>query len=624
MAPFPSLPFGPASGVTPSSRSVVALDVPDLGGFTASPQQQGGGLVRVARGSKDMLLQGKSSGDVVKAVFKDGIDQTKTGRGACTAKASHYDAVASGGFPEQGRLSGGVIVAKEPTAVSTCSVQPGSVSVTVANAGGGVVLQIPEDLKRRIEALQDTNQGLRRYQDELLHGLGSARGSAASGSPLDNGPRYRGTESNRPMGRGVSSTAVGRDPNVDGRRVGAARRSRGASTDTGHRIKPRRQPASLVQQLRRYHEHLQEQDHRDAELGLVAATIERRLRQSVVEPFNELQVSLEAIGEEQRRMKHEHQQQLQDIEAARVKERREHQAQVLRLEEALLAQGVRQEEGLVGQLKQLDVEWAEVHAASAKLQAVKAEEARLASDALRGNSLRPNPETRAPQHWAIPTLKANPLGSCSLPQLPLVPPTSKPAPPAVPRAASPQPGSAAVHTFGEGDSLPAASSASLLSRLPPGLPEVYEAAIVIILEHGWDALHGGENGNPAWTALHWAAFEGRVDVCELLLAAGADASHPDELGRTAMEYALDGGARTAAAAALLAPVTLAPPPASLRQGVCATSSPSVSSLCTSSPIDHGGPTEIPVSQPPFGYRRAVSNTTNSVVVPACPRDEQCV
>jgi len=74
--------------------------------------------------------------------------------------------------------------------------------------------------------------------------------------------------------------------------------------------------------------------------------------------------------------------------------------------------------------------------------------------------------------------------------------------------------------------------------LPPKLPPVYAAALSLILEHGWDCLHGGENSGPAWTALHWAALQGRDDVCEVLLQAGADPFHMDEMGKTPLDYAL--------------------------------------------------------------------------------------
>jgi len=85
------------------------------------------------------------------------------------------------------------------------------------------------------------------------------------------------------------------------------------------------------------------------------------------------------------------------------------------------------------------------------------------------------------------------------------------------------------------------------ARIPPHLPSVYRSAIALILEHGWDVLHGGENEGPSWTALHWAACEGRLDVCRLLLQASANPRHTDELGKTALEYAIESGQHSTAA-----------------------------------------------------------------------------
>eukprot|EP00747_Dinoflagellata_sp_TGD_P129090 gnl/TRDRNA2_/TRDRNA2_174627_c2_seq3.p1 gnl/TRDRNA2_/TRDRNA2_174627_c2~~gnl/TRDRNA2_/TRDRNA2_174627_c2_seq3.p1 ORF type:complete len:273 (-),score=38.57 gnl/TRDRNA2_/TRDRNA2_174627_c2_seq3:55-873(-) len=87
--------------------------------------------------------------------------------------------------------------------------------------------------------------------------------------------------------------------------------------------------------------------------------------------------------------------------------------------------------------------------------------------------------------------------------------------------------SASPSATGEGDQLP----------LPGGLPHVYEAAISLTLKHGWEILHGGPDAVPAWTALHWAAAEGRADVCSLLLAAAADPGFQDEVGKTPLNYA---------------------------------------------------------------------------------------
>jgi len=560
----------------------MALDVSDLGLLNPRAPQHGC--------DKDIPLQGKSSGDVV--------------------EASHDGAVASNALPERRRSCEGVVVTQEQAAVSAASVQPASNAV--GEFGGGVVFHVPEDLKRRIDALQAKKQVLPRHQQDLLEGLGSALGSAASGNPQYNSARRRGTAGNRVMGRAVSSSALDRDPKLSIRCGAGPRDSRRLSGGTVHRN-------------RRDHECLQKQGHRDAELGMVAVAIERRLRQRVLSPFNELQDSFEVLEAEQRRMKREHEQQLLNIESERVKERRDHQAQVLRLEEALLAQGMRREEELASQLEHLDKEWAEVQAASARLQAVKAEEMRLALPVSSRGSLHQSPETQAPQHRALLPSGASPLLSRSSPQLPEVLSTASAASLAHQRAVVPPPDCDVDLPRGGGEPSPPSPPSSLLSRLPQGMPEVYEAAIAIILKHGWDALHGGENGHPAWTALHWAAFEGRADICELLLAAGADSSHPDEMGKTALDYALDGGARTAAAATLLAPVTSAVASAAVsRPGGCATSSPSISSLWTSSPIGRGSPTGMHLSQPPSGYSRAAWSATSSVAGPTWTGDEQRV
>jgi len=77
--------------------------------------------------------------------------------------------------------------------------------------------------------------------------------------------------------------------------------------------------------------------------------------------------------------------------------------------------------------------------------------------------------------------------------------------------------------------------------LLPLVPDVYKAAVSIILEHGWDALHGGDNSGPAWTVLHWAASEGRGSLCELLLQAGADPGHCDESMKQPWHYAEENG-----------------------------------------------------------------------------------
>lgn len=68
------------------------------------------------------------------------------------------------------------------------------------------------------------------------------------------------------------------------------------------------------------------------------------------------------------------------------------------------------------------------------------------------------------------------------------------------------------------------------------IPAVYLASLQSIEDHGWDAVYGPETAE-TWTVLHWAAAEGRSDICDRLLAARADPLHQDEQGISAVEYA---------------------------------------------------------------------------------------
>lgn len=47
----------------------------------------------------------------------------------------------------------------------------------------------------------------------------------------------------------------------------------------------------------------------------------------------------------------------------------------------------------------------------------------------------------------------------------------------------------------------------------------------------------GQRGIREWTALHWAADEGRIDICQRLLAAAGDPLQEDHAGRTAVDVA---------------------------------------------------------------------------------------
>jgi hypothetical protein len=66
------------------------------------------------------------------------------------------------------------------------------------------------------------------------------------------------------------------------------------------------------------------------------------------------------------------------------------------------------------------------------------------------------------------------------------------------------------------------------------IPPVYASAIAAVERYGWETVHGGE---AEWTALHWAAAEGRAQICERLLNCRADPVQPDNLGRSALDYA---------------------------------------------------------------------------------------
>eukprot|EP00435_Cladocopium_sp_Y103_P072797 s140_g41.t1 len=72
------------------------------------------------------------------------------------------------------------------------------------------------------------------------------------------------------------------------------------------------------------------------------------------------------------------------------------------------------------------------------------------------------------------------------------------------------------------------------------LPLVYSAALEGIETHGWSAVYPADDP-PAWTILHWAAMEGRSDVCRRLLAAGADPLCEDERGWTPLVCAEEAG-----------------------------------------------------------------------------------
>jgi hypothetical protein len=237
----------------------------------------------------------------------------------------------------------------------------------------------------------------------------------------------------------------------------------------------------------------------------------RKLEKQLQQQQAELEYSA-AEKLEIQRMAAEHQMQLQQLEAETVRQQQLYQEQVLQLETALLAQSTARERELQAQLKDLDNQFEEVEAADTRNKLRAAEIAELMSArAFEAEHRRLMCASNSSMSGSPSQLLIAASSSSSLP---------------LTRSAS------------RGDSK---------LQLPQGLPRVYEAAVSIVLQHGWQVLHGGDNAGPAWTALHWAASEGRLDVCDLLLRANADAGHRDELGKTALDYAYENGQHAAAA-----------------------------------------------------------------------------
>ena len=67
-----------------------------------------------------------------------------------------------------------------------------------------------------------------------------------------------------------------------------------------------------------------------------------------------------------------------------------------------------------------------------------------------------------------------------------------------------------------------------------------------------ELLKGGADPNmmeyDGWTALHWAARNGHVSVCELLLECGAKTDAEDNQGLTPLDWAISRGYASVAAA----------------------------------------------------------------------------
>jgi len=92
-----------------------------------------------------------------------------------------------------------------------------------------------------------------------------------------------------------------------------------------------------------------------------------------------------------------------------------------------------------------------------------------------------------------------------------------------------------------GDSTAGLAESLIAEHETHSLPKVYAAAVAAVERYGWRAVHEGE---PEWTALHWAAAEGRDDICSRLLRCNADPRQPDSCGRSALDYACESGNET--------------------------------------------------------------------------------
>lgn len=91
---------------------------------------------------------------------------------------------------------------------------------------------------------------------------------------------------------------------------------------------------------------------------------------------------------------------------------------------------------------------------------------------------------------------------------------------------------------------------------------MYATAVAAVEHYGWHAVH--VPGEAQWTALHWAASEGRSDICKRLLSCRADPRQPDDAGRSPVDYAREAG-HEEALVALLSEEAAAGAPSSRQQ-----------------------------------------------------------
>mmetsp|Transcript_44218 Transcript_44218/g.127776 ORF Transcript_44218/g.127776 Transcript_44218/m.127776 type:complete len:629 (-) Transcript_44218:55-1941(-) len=348
--------------------------------------------------------------------------------------------------------------------------------------------------------------------------------------------------------------------------------------------------APLSERIRRFHEllndrgravllqHLGKGDEEGDDTS-VPRDLRRVVEAQVAEPLDRFQSSLELLAAEQRRLQLQQEEHIRRLQEQGARQEQMHCEQVLQLEEALLSQSLRREAELAEELRELEGEWQELEAV----------DERLASDATPrqepgpwvstasgpcpwGSGSAQRPHEAADEHLASDAALRQELahgGRCAERFIDTTPLSSEPhtvvpderaaglcqqsldtqdeldcAASSVPESGGRTMGEAPVvgHRPACDDSAEWRPSAREVLR---SLPAVYQAAVALVLEHGWEVLHGGAHaGEPAWTALHWAAAEGRLDVCRLLLgcAGGAEfVQRRDELGRSPLDYAVEGG-----------------------------------------------------------------------------------
>jgi len=344
--------------------------------------------------------------------------------------------------------------------------------------------------------------------------------------------------------------------------------------------------APLSERIRRFHELLSERSHRgphgssdetqvsEAASVVSAATGElgRAIDDRVAQPLDNFQRSLELLAEEQRRLQQQQELSVQQLREQGARQEQLHCEQVLQLEEALLSQSLRREAELADELLELEDEWQDLEVAGDRL--------RSESDLRQDFALtEPYLDREQVAHSAPPSDRVPPsvpdeldcaassvhesggdvcgrpsdanggacggIRQCGFTEPPRGWPSVGLERPEVELHRNAVDSSLSACATWRPNPEPSPAVSDVLQRLP----EVYKAAVALVLEYGWEVLHGGDRGEgPMWTALHWAAAEGRTDVCRLLLqcpGAAKFVQQRDEMGRTPLDYAVESGQQAA-------------------------------------------------------------------------------